>query len=307
MTSRVPCGAVGTTDGELNEVREPLQIPPTRAPRRRRRPWSTGKRTFAAIVVVLAVGLSASLFVDREVTKRLATIEMVTTTTSVPTTTTIVPRPFTPRRTRSQPAPVAAPTPAATTTTTAPVEVKSEVAESGYDIIQKLDALPVREERSLGYSRYRFGLWSDEDNDYCSTREDILIRDAIRPVVKTATCSIEAGTWKSPYDDVTVNDPDGITVDHLVGLYEAWKSGAWDWTDAQRNEYLNDDEHVEAVRAVSSASRRDKDGRDPSDWLPPNESFRCQYLQTWVDMKTVWKLAVDAGERESIAAAALSC
>jgi len=135
----------------------------------------------------------------------------------------------------------------------------------------------------------------------------VLVKQAVEFVRGTQACDIASGKWRSPYDDAIVGDPNAITVDHVVGLYEAWKSGAYQWTDAQRNDYLNDVKTLGALLAVSRASQQSKAGHDPKDWLPPNDAFRCPYLQTWVDVKTAWKLSVDAGERESIAAAALNC
>jgi hypothetical protein len=240
--------------------------------------------------------------VNREVSRRLATLPLVTTSSSQPPTTIPAPRPNPPQQ-QEPPDPVV---PIVETTTT--TELRSqEVAQSAYDIINKLDALPVRDEHTLGYTRYRFGLWRDDDGDGCDARTEVLIKQAVEIVSRSAPCDVVAGEWHSLYDDVMVDDPDSMAVDHVVGLYEAWKSGAWNWTDAQRNNYLNDLKTLNAMLAVSEAAVKDKAGRDPKEWVPTNHAFQCQYLQTWVDVKTAWKLAVDAGERESIAAAALNC
>jgi hypothetical protein len=254
------------------------------------------------VFVALSIA-GTSAVVNHEVTRRLATLPLVTTSSSQPTTTVVMPRPATPKQ-RRVPDPVVA---IAETTTSTTQVIAQEVPQSAYDIIKKLDALPVREEHTLGYTRYRYGLWRDDDGDSCSSRDEVLIAQALEIVSRTTPCDIVAGEWRSPYDGLEVNDPDAMTVDHVVGLYEAWKSGAWNWTDAQRNDYLNDLKTLNAMLAVSDAAMKDKGGHDPKDWLPPNEDFQCRYLQTWVDVKTVYKLAVDAGEREAIAAAALNC
>jgi hypothetical protein len=259
---------------------------------------------FVAVAVV-----SSSAIVNHEVSKRLATLPLPTTTSAAPPTTVAVvrnPAPQTSRlpRTQKQPDPVVA---IAETTTTA-VTMAQEVPQSAYDIITKLDALPVRDEHALGYARYRYGAWRDDDANGCSSYYDTLIDQGTGVVHRTNPCDIVSGEWHSLYDDVLVQDPDAVGVDHVVGLYESWKSGAYAWTDAQRNDYLNDVKLVHAAMlAVSRQSQSNKAGRDPKDWMPSNQAFRCQYLQTWVDVKTAWNLSVDAGERESIAAAALNC
>jgi hypothetical protein len=294
---------VGAATGEhLGNSEQPLQIPPTRGPRRRKT-WPRSWRITAGIVFVAVAIVGTSAVVNREVGRRLATLPLVTTSSSQPSTTVAAPRPTTPKKARVAPRVVAV---AETTTSTTQV-IAQEVPQSAYDIINKLDALPVRDEYQLGYSRYRFGLWRDDDNNGCTSRDEVLVRDAVESVSRTKPCDIVAGEWRSLYEDAVVNDPDAMTVDHVVGLWETWKSGGWDWTDAQRNDYLNDLETRNVMLAVSKAALKDKAGADPKDWLPPNVAFRCQYLQTWVDVKTAWKLAVDAGERESIAAAALNC
>jgi hypothetical protein len=287
--------------GETSGVDQPLQIPPTRAPRRRRK-WSRGTRIGAVVAAVVAVGLTSSALVDNEVSRRLATVPVSTTSSLLPTTTTVVPRPATPRHRHTEPVAVTVVEEPSTTVVTV-----AEVRPEAYDIIAKLDKLPVSDERTLGYARYRYGLWSDEDGDGCTTRDDLIVSQAVEAVRRTDPCRIVSGHWLSPYDNATIDNPDEVRVDHVVGLYEAWKSGAYKWTDAQRNAYLNDVKDKGAVLAVSRISAEDKDGRDPADWLPTNEAFRCDYLQTWVDLKTAWKLSVDAGERESIAGAALNC
>lgn len=254
------------------------------------------------MVAIVVLSISATSFVNSEVSRRLATVPMATTSSSQSTTTTVVPRPATPRHQHNEPAPVTVVEQTTSTTVTIP-----QVAESAYDIISKLDKLPVRDERPLGYARYRFGLWADEDGDGCTTHDDVVVTQAIEAVRRTDPCRIVSGRWLSPYDNAAIENPDDIDVDHVVSLVEAWESGAYKWTDEQRNAYLNDLSDPTAILAVSSISEDDKDNRDPADWVPTNVDYRCRYLQTWVDVKTVWKLSVDAGERESIAAAALNC
>lgn len=256
--------------------------------------------------MALAVAVvGSSLAVNHEVSKRLAAIPVVTTTSTVPTTTTVVGQPAPPRQ-QGHPAVVVAAAVQETTTTTSEV-IAQEVPKSAYNIINELDALPVRDEHTLGYTRYAYGAWRDADADGCTDNYDVLIDQGKDVVSRTKPCDVVSGVWHSLYDDMTINDPGGIAADHVVGLYETWKSGGYNWTDAQRNQYLNDIKTLNAILAVSKASQQDRAGRDPKDWMPSNQAFRCPYLQTWVDVKTKWKLSVDAGERESIAAAALNC
>ena len=47
----------------------------------------------------------------------------------------------------------------------------------------------------------------------------------------------------------------------------------------------------------SNASKSDK---DPSEWLPPNESYHCSYVKNWVEVKTLYGLTVDEDEKNAI-------
>src|SRR5205085_9137113 len=134
-----------------------------------------------------------------------------TTSALLPTTTTGVARPATPRHRHSDP--VAVTIPEVPTT----VETIPEVAQSAYDIIAKLDKLPVSDERPLGYARYRFGLWADEDGDGCTTRDDFIVNQAIEAVRRTDPCRIVSGHWLSPYDSASISNPEDVKADHVVG------------------------------------------------------------------------------------------
>ncbi len=290
----------GATDVDTTGGDDLLQIPPTTPPKRPRPRWIAPS---VIVVAVVLVGVTVSALLNREVTRRLATVPIATTSSSQATPTTVVPRPS---RQRPSTGEGVLPAPAEATTTTLPA-APPEVAQETHDIIARLDALPVSEERTFGYARYRFGLWRDDDGDGCTVRDDVIIGQALESASRSNPCRIVSGRWQSPYDNAILVDPDDVSVDHVVSLAEAWRSGAWNWANAQRTAYLNDIGRVGSLLAVSTTSRNAKDARDPSDWLPPNSAFVCEYLRTYVDMKTVWKMSVDAGERESIAAAALGC
>lgn len=89
-----------------------------------------------------------------------------------------------------------------------------------------------------GYSRDEFKTW-DSWGDGCDTREMVLKRDGTNVVVDSA-CSATSGTWKSPYDGATWTDKSDVDIDHMVPLSNAWKSGASEWTAAQRETFAND-------------------------------------------------------------------
>jgi hypothetical protein len=250
----------------------------------------------------------ASSLLNHEVSRRLATVPLpgsTTTATAVITTTTVGVAPAAPRRgsarsTRHDP----------TTTTEAPSTTSTTAEpppETPSEIIAALDKLAVADEHSDTGRTGRFGYWRDDDHDSCNTAEEVLIDESTDTVERTRSCHIISGRWLSPYDNAVLTDPTDVAIDHVVTIAEAWQSGAWQWTDLQRNDYLNDLEHPDFLVAVSRAIKDEKGDRDPGDWLPPVDTYRCDYLGAWVQLKTVYKLTVDPGEREAIAAAALHC
>lgn len=297
---------VDSADTGISGANEPLRLPPTVPPKRRRDPRWT--RPTIGIGVLAIVAVVASSLLNHEVSRRLATVPIDGTTTTAPvvaTTTTIATAPASPKPTGARASKHGATTttsipPTTSTTLDAPPETPSE-------IIAALDKLQVADEHSQEGKNGRFGFWRDDDKDGCNTREEVLIDESTDTVERTASCRILKGRWLSPYDSAELTSPTDVAIDHVVTITEAWESGAWQWTDQQRNDYLNDLEHADFLVAVSNAIKDTKADKDPGEWLPPVETYRCDYLRAWVHLKTVYKLTVDPGEREAIAAGALHC
>jgi hypothetical protein len=164
---------------------------------------------------------------------------------------------------------------------------------------QELAELVLAESLSMaGYSRARFPHWIDQP-DGCSTREEVLKRQGTGVVAAPGTCKITAGSWLSPYDGVTYTDPLKLDIDHVVPLAAAWRSGAKNWTDAQRQDFANDLTRPQLL-AVSLTQNRAKGDQDPSQWKPPNHAFWCQYAEDWVAVKYFWKLTVTVAEKTAL-------
>ncbi|MFM8794330.1 MAG: DUF1524 domain-containing protein [Acidimicrobiales bacterium] len=147
------------------------------------------------------------------------------------------------------------------------------------------------------YSRSLFKHWVDADGDSCDTREEVLIAESTsKPQVDAYGCKVVEGDWWSAYDGVTTTAPSTFDIDHVVALKEAWDSGAWSWTSAQRESFANDLTDPRALIAVSASSNRSKADRDPSQWMPTRTAYTCEYLANWVAVKSHWKLSMDSSE-----------
>jgi Protein of unknown function (DUF1524) len=173
---------------------------------------------------------------------------------------------------------------------------------------EKLSALVVREvDRAQDYRADLFGAASP---DACGTREAILRRDLVDPVMRTRTCVVLRGTLRDPYTAVTLPFQRGATtaktlaVDHLVSLADAWHKGARLWYEQRRTEFANDPRNLIAASAAGAVERS---FRDASEWLPPNEAFRCEFVARQIDVKSAYGLWVTDGEKRAMADVLRTC
>jgi len=148
-----------------------------------------------------------------------------------------------------------------------------------------------------GYDRTLFKHWIDADKDGCDTRAEVLIEEAILKPKIGPKCKLTGGKWISAYDGKTITNSSLLDVDHMVPLAEAWRSGAWNWTSAQRQAFANDLENSEALIAVTLSTNRSKGDKDPSSWMP--KETQCNYVESWISIKSKYVLSVD--EKEKIA------
>ena len=147
-----------------------------------------------------------------------------------------------------------------------------------------------------GYSRNLFKHWIDTDKDGCNTRYEVLIAEAIVKPKVGAGCYLTGGKWRSPYDGKVFANPTGLDIDHMVPLAEAWRSGAWAWTAAQRMDFANDLEDSRSLLAVTASLNRSKGDRDVATWLPLKA--QCNYISNWIAVKWRFDLTVDPVEGE---------
>lgn len=153
------------------------------------------------------------------------------------------------------------------------------------------------------YDRDLFPTWITISGT-CDTREYVIKRDG-SDVVTNSACTATSGSWTSPYDNVTTTNPSTFDIDHLVPLSEAWDSGAWAWTTAQRQAFANDTTRPQLL-AVSASSNRSKGDDDPAEWLP-QASYQCTYARAWVQVKHYYGLSVDTAEKTALSAILKDC
>ena len=187
-------------------------------------------------------------------------------------------------------------------TNTAYASIGSAVSYKSID--DAIKVLKVAPESRTGYVRTKFKHWVGVGNG-CDSRKAVIISEAtVKPVVEKG-CVIKGGEWFSIYDSVKITDAGKLDVDHMVPLAEAWDSGASGWDDKKRELYANDQTDARHLIAVTGASNRSKSDRDPAEWMPINEKYKCQYIMNWVSIKVRWSLSVD--EKELLAIKSIKC
>lgn len=175
-----------------------------------------------------------------------------------------------------------------------------------------LAALPVERAGSgEDYDRLeQFGDWADPDRNGCDARNDILARDLVDDVVADDGCRVLSGTLHDPYTGRTIRFQRGpvtsadVQIDHVVALKNAWISGADRLTRSRRVALANDPLNL---RAVDGPTNGDKSASDASEWLPPQEGFRCEYVATQIAVKTKYDLFVTAAEKDAMAEVLSGC
>ncbi|MBQ0954216.1 HNH endonuclease family protein [Streptomyces sp. RK76] len=182
-------------------------------------------------------------------------------------------------------------------------------AAQALTVAEAVARLPVSAESRDGYDRDAFRHWNrgDDPSDGCSTRNEVLIAEAVEPPTVGSRCRLSGGRWWSYYDQVWVTSASSLDIDHMVPLAESWDSGAFAWTAQRREAYANDQGAQTSLVAVTARSNRSKADQDPAQWMPPAAAVRCRYIAEWVGTKLRWSLTADEREVAALRDAASGC
>jgi len=153
-----------------------------------------------------------------------------------------------------------------------------------------------------GYARSQFPHWSDPDRNGCDARNDTLKRDLTNITYKAGTrdCKVIAGQLLDPFSGKVITfsaTKVAIDIDHVVALSNAWQTGAAYLDKNKRSQIANDPLNL---LAVDSKLNRQKGDGDAATWLPPNKTFRCEYVARQVAVKAKYGLWVTQPEKVAI-------
>ena len=182
--------------------------------------------------------------------------------------------------------------------------------ESGLLAVEVLEKLEVKGRApKTGYAREQFyDGWPTVEG--CSLRQRIIKRELSESVVILDGCSVVAGEYDEPYtgEHLVFTEreqiSDGIQIDHVVALSDAWQKGAQGLSVEERYALATDPLNLLAVDA--GANKKKSDG-DAATWLPANKKFRCQYVARQVSVKYKYSLWVTQAEKDAIVRILANC
>lgn len=159
-----------------------------------------------------------------------------------------------------------------------------------------------------GYERSQFGNgWGHVGA--CDTRNEVLRRDLVSTLINDQ-CQVVSGVLHDPYTGKTINFQRGsstsqaVQIDHVVALSDAWQKGAQQLSFEERVLLANDP--LELLAVDGPANQQKGDG-DAATWLPPNKSFRCQYVARQIAVKKKYRLWVTQAEKDAMLRVLNSC
>ena len=170
-----------------------------------------------------------------------------------------------------------------------------------------LARLATAPEHPRGYSELPRPRWTDLDGDRCSTKTEVLLRDARKAPDVGSGCELTGGVWIGRYDGLRHRGVVGLAVERMIPLAEAWQSGARRWSAAKRRVFANDLGYRPSLVVLSTTMRSERGDQEPQDWVPDGSPRRCRYLARWVAVKFRWGLAVDPTERDVLTNALADC
>ena len=127
------------------------------------------------------------------------------------------------------------------------------------------------------YNRSDWNHWIDADSDCQNTRHELLISTSKIAVgfKSDDQCNVLTGSWYDPYSGENYSNSKDLDLDHVVPLKFAHGHGGDVWSRGKKQKFAND---LDNLLLVSASLNRQKGAKGLDEWLPPNHSYRCDYI-----------------------------
>ncbi|MCF2902489.1 HNH endonuclease family protein [Pseudoalteromonas sp. OFAV1] len=156
------------------------------------------------------------------------------------------------------------------------------------------------------YNRDDWEHWIDNGNDCTNLRHELLISTSKKPVTYTnyKKCYVRNGQWYDPYSDSLFTNSRDLDLDHVVPLSYAHGHGGSKFSKQLKKKFANDPENL---LLVESSLNRTKSDKGPTDWMPPNHAFRCEYLKKFDYIMNKYDLTYSPSEKRTVSRMMSAC
>lgn len=168
--------------------------------------------------------------------------------------------------------------------------------------LSTLDSIPVAEEQEVDYDRSDWKHWIGGRCD--SVREQVLRESGENVKLDEDGCKVASGTWVGPYNGETITSPKSIDIDHVIPLSYANSQGGNKWDAKKKEQFANDKRFL---LATSASENRRKSDKGPSDYMPPNEEFHCEYSSIFVEASQEYGLSLPKDDVNTLRKTLRSC
>lgn len=155
-----------------------------------------------------------------------------------------------------------------------------------------LNNIAISEPNKVDYKRSEWKHWVGSP---CDTRETVLINQGSQVTKDEKTCKVLSGSWVDVYSGETITDARDLDIDHVIPLAYAARHNGQDWDNATKEAFAND---VSQLLAVSAKENRSKSDKGPSDYMPSNKEYACEYSKMWVDTATKYNISITEKDKK---------
>jgi hypothetical protein len=158
----------------------------------------------------------------------------------------------------------------------------------------------------LTYDRDSWKHWEDFDGDCQNTRQELLITSSEVPVTFTSSsgCTVSAGQWLGLYTGNAYTLASDLDIDHIISLKYAHDSGGAVWSAFVKKLFANDPENL---LAVDDGENQSKSAKGPSEWMPPDAAYHCEYVRRWSFLAKKYELSLDAEDSALVKSVMQGC
>lgn len=180
-----------------------------------------------------------------------------------------------------------------------------------------LNELRIQEpDTSVNYNRADWKHWAPTQSNCWNAREEILYNQSDKGSIivldknkketgnKKLACYIVNGKWYDPYDNITMNRPSEVDVDHTYPLGRAALMGGDKFTKDKKREFAND---LDNLVATSRKSNRGKGSKGPGEWMPPNKDSWCAYSKIYINISSKYDLGITNEDKKALLKAVQTC